>query len=53
VAHDGLKAEIHKQLIHDLDPDQLTSYTGIGSQVRLAVELAAEERIRIAATRRA
>jgi pilus assembly protein CpaF len=46
--HTELKTRVHEELIHDLDPDQLTGDTGISSQARRAVEQAAEERIAVA-----
>ncbi len=43
--HTELKAKVHEELIHDLDPDQLMGDISIASQARRAVEQAAEERI--------
>jgi pilus assembly protein CpaF len=40
-----LKARIHEELIHELDPDQLAGDTSYPSQVRQAVHQAAEERL--------
>jgi pilus assembly protein CpaF len=40
-----LKARIHEELIHELDPEQLTGDTSFTSPVRRAVQLAAEERL--------
>jgi pilus assembly protein CpaF len=40
-----LKARIHEELIHELDPEQLAGDTSLGSPVRRAVEQAAEERL--------
>ncbi len=40
-----LKARIHEELIHELDPDQLTGDTSFTSPVRRAVEQAAMERL--------
>ena len=40
-----LKARIHEELIHELDPEQLTGDTSYSSPVRHAVEQAAEERL--------
>ncbi len=44
-AHAELKIRVHEELIHDLDPQQLTGDTGFASPARRAVEQAAEERI--------
>jgi pilus assembly protein CpaF len=46
--HTELKTRVHEELIHELDPEQLTGDIGISSQARRAVELAAEERIGLA-----
>jgi pilus assembly protein CpaF len=40
-----LKARVHEELIHELDPAQLTEDTSFTSPARRAVEQAAEERI--------
>ncbi|MBV9598759.1 MAG: CpaF family protein [Chloroflexi bacterium] len=40
-----LKARIHEELIHELDPDQLTGDTSFLSPVRQAVQQAAQERL--------
>jgi pilus assembly protein CpaF len=40
-----LKSSVHEDLIRDLDPGQLTGDTGLNSEVRRAVERAAEEKI--------
>jgi pilus assembly protein CpaF len=40
-----LKARIHEELIHELDPEQLSGDTGYTSPVRHAVQQAAEERL--------
>jgi len=47
-AHAELKARIHEALIEELDAEQLTGQTGPNSQIRRAVELAAEERLILA-----
>jgi pilus assembly protein CpaF len=43
-----LKTRVHEQLIHDLDPEQLTDDTGLNTPLCRAVEQAAEERIILA-----
>ena len=43
--HAEIKARVHEELIHELDPEQLVGDTGINSPARRAVEQAAEERI--------
>ena len=40
-----LKTRVHEELIHELDPDQLTGDVSFTSAARRAVEQAAEERI--------
>ena len=40
-----LKARVHEELIHELDPEQLQGDVSFTSPARRAVELAAEERI--------
>src|SRR5437870_13706687 len=40
-----LKARVHEDLIHELDPEQLLGDTSFNSPARKAVEQAAEERI--------
>src|SRR4051794_2308944 len=40
-----LKARVHEELIHELDPEQLAGDTSYTSPARRAVEQAAEERI--------
>ena len=43
-----LRTRVHEELIHELDPAQLTGETGPASPARRAVEQAAEERIALA-----
>ena len=43
-----LRTRVHEELIHELDPAQLTGDTGPASPARRAVEQAAEERIAFA-----
>jgi pilus assembly protein CpaF len=43
-----LRSKVHEELIHELDPAQLTGDTGPASPARRAVEQAAEERIALA-----
>jgi pilus assembly protein CpaF len=43
-----LKARIHEDLIHELDPEQLAGDTSFASPVRRAVEQAADERLSLA-----
>jgi pilus assembly protein CpaF len=43
-----LRTRVHEELIHELDPNQLTGDTGPASPARRAVEQAAEERIALA-----
>src|SRR3954452_19622010 len=47
-ALNDLKARVHEQLIHDLDPEQLVGDLSFTSPARRAVEQAAEEAITIA-----
>ncbi len=43
-----LRTRVHEELIHELDPAQLTGETGPSSPARRAVEQAADERIALA-----
>jgi pilus assembly protein CpaF len=40
-----LKERIHEELIHELDPEQLSGDTSLGTPIRRAVEQAAEDRV--------
>src|SRR6266516_4640186 len=42
-----LKARVHEELIHELDPEQLLGDVSFTSPARRAVEQAAEERIAV------